>query len=282
MSTIPFSQVVSVVPSVLSAGGIAVDLNGLMLTQNAYAPYGTILQFVDAVGVSDYFGATSTEATLATNYFNSYSISTQLPGTLLMALYPEVAVAGWLRGGSLAAVTLGQLQAFTGTIAITVAGVVKTSGAINLTGATSFSNAATIIQAAFTSPGFTVTFNSVHSAFIFTTASGATQTMSFAGATALATNLALTQATGATTSQGADATDPMTFMGDIINTNQNWATFMTVWESLIAEKEEFANWSNSVSPRYLYVCQDSDVNALTANNTVTFGNYLQEPSLFIM
>ena len=277
MSTIPFSQVVSVVPSVLSAGGIAVDLNGLMLTQNAYAPYGTILQFVDAVGVSDYFGATSTEATLATNYFNSYSISTQLPGTLLMALYPEVAVAGWLRGGSLAAVTLGQLQAFTGTIAITVAGVVKTSGAINLTGATSFSNAATIIQAAFTSPGFTVTFNSVHSAFIFTTtASGATQTMSFAGATALATNLALTQATGATTSQGADATDPMTFMGDIINTNQNWATFMTVWESLIAEKEEFANWSNSVSPRYLYVCQDSDVNALTANNTVTFGNYLQE------
>ena len=89
MSTIPFSQVVSVVPSVLSAGGIAVDLNGLMLTQNAYAPYGTILQFVDAVGVSDYFGATSTEATLATNYFNSYSISTQLPGTLLMMTVPS-------------------------------------------------------------------------------------------------------------------------------------------------------------------------------------------------
>ena len=42
MSTIPFSQVVQVVPSVLSANGIAVDLNGLVLTQNALAPYGTV------------------------------------------------------------------------------------------------------------------------------------------------------------------------------------------------------------------------------------------------
>ena len=280
MSTIPFSQVVSVIPSVLSAGGTAVDLNGLMLTQNTLAPYDTILQFTDAAGVSSYFGATSTEAILATNYFNSYSTSTQLPGALLMTLYPETAVAGWLRGGSLAAVTLGQLQTFSGTLAITVAGVVKTSGAINLTGATSFSNAATIIQAAFVTPGFTVAYSSIQSAFIFTTTSpGATQTMSFAGVTALATNLALTEATAATTSQGADAAVVATFMNDIINQNQNWATFMTVWESLIAEKEDFANWSNSVAPSYLYVCQDSDVNALTANNTITFGNYLQELQL---
>jgi hypothetical protein len=276
MSTIPFSKVVSVVPSVLSAGGIAVDLNGLMLTQNAYAPYNTILQFADAAGVSSYFGATSTEATLATNYFNSYSISTQLPGNLLMTRYPQVAIAAWLRGGSLANVTLGQLQAFTGTLAITVAGVIKTSGTINLTGATSFSNGATIIQAAFTTPGFTVAYDSVNSAYIFTTSTtGATQTISYAAAGTLATSLELTQATGATISQGAAATTPAAFMNNIINQNQNWATFMTVWESLTAEKELFATWSNSVSPRYLYVCQDSDVNALTANNTVTFGNYLQ-------
>lgn len=276
MSTIPFSEVVSVVPSVLSAGGIAVDLNGLMLTQNAYAPYGTILQFSNTEGVASYFGSTSTEATLASVYFNGVSIGTQLPGTLLMTLYPEVAVAAWLRGGSLAAVTLGQLQAFTGTLALTVAGVLKTSGTINLTSATSFSNAATIIQAAFTSPNFTVAFDSIHSAFIFTTTTtGATQTISFATAGTLSGQLALTQATGATISQGAAAAVPSAFMNNIINQNQNWATFMTVWESLVAEKELFAIWSNSVAPRYLYVCQDSAVTILTANNTVTFGNYLQ-------
>lgn len=276
MSTIPFSQVVQVVPSVLSANGIAVDLNGLVLTQNALAPNGTVLQFSDAASVQSYFGASSDEATVANVYFNGYEGGTQLPGNLLMTRYPEAAVAGWLRSGSLASVTLGQLQAFTGTLAITVAGVVKTSGTINLTGATSFSNAATIIQAAFTSPGFTVTYNSTQSAFIFTTTTtGATQTMSFAATGTLATNLRLTEATSAILSQGADAAVPADFMANILTKNQNWATFMTVWEASSSEKQEFAQWSNSAAPRWLYVCQDSDVNALVANNTTTFGNYLQ-------
>ena len=275
MSTIPFSEVVSVVPSVLSAGGIAVDLNGLMLTQSAYAPSGTILQFADAVGVKDYFGSTSVEATLASVYFNGVSIGTQLPGALLMTRYPETATAGWLRSGPIS-VTLGTLKTYAGTLSITVAGVVKTSGAISLTAATSFSNAATIIQAAFVTPGFVVTYDAVQSAFIFTTsAPGVTQTMSFAAVGTLATNLLLTSATGAVVSNGADIAVPATFMDSVINQNQNWATFMTVWEALSADKEAFANWSNSVAPRYLYVCQDSDVGALTANNTTTFGNYLQ-------
>ena len=276
MSTIPFSQVVQVVPSVLSANGVAVDLNGLVLTQNALAPYGTTLQFADAAAVQSYFGASSDEATVADIYFNGYNGGTQLPGNLLMTRYPETAIAGWLRGGSLANVTLGQLQAFTGTLAITVAGVVKTSGTINLSGATSFSNAASIIQAAFTTPGFTVSYSSTSSSFIFTTTTtGATQTMSYAAAGTLATDLALTQATGATLSQGADVGVPAEFMANILTQNQNWATFMTVWEASMSEKEAFAQWSNSAAPRWLYVCQDSDINVLTADSTVTFGNYLQ-------
>lgn len=276
MSTIPFSQVVSVVPSVLSAGGVAVDLNGLFLTQNAYAPYGQVLQFSDAAGVQSYFGSSSTEATLAGVYFKGYSIGTQLPGTLMFARYPETAIAGTLQGGSLASLTLGQLQAFSGSLVITVAGVAKTSGTINLTAATSFSNAATIIQAAFTTPGFTVAYDSVHSAYIFTTSTtGATQTISYAATGTLATNLALTQATGAIISQGAAIAVPATFMNTILTQNQNWATFMTVWESSLTEKEAFASWSNINSPRWLYVCQDSDIGILTTNNTTTFGNYLQ-------
>jgi hypothetical protein len=280
MSTIPFSQVVQVVPSVLSANGIAVDLNGLVLTQNALAPYGTVLNFSDAAGVQSYFGAGSDEATIASIYFNGYQNGTQLPGSLLMTRYPEVAISGWLRSGSMAFVTLGQLQTFTGTLAITIAGVVQTSGTINLSAATSFSSAASIIQSGFTSPGFTVAYNSTQSAFVFTTiATGATQTVNFAATGTLATNLRLTQATGAIVSQGADIAAPATFMANILTQNQNWATFMTVWEATITEKEAFAQWSNSASPRWLYVCQDSDPNALVANNTTTFGNYLQTNQL---
>lgn len=280
MSTIPFSQVVQVVPSVLSANGQAVDLNGLVLTQNADAPYGSILQFATAADVQSYFGASSTEAEIANVYFNGYTNGTSLPGNLLMTRYPESAIAGWLRSGSLANVTLGDLQTYTGTLAITVGGVVKTSGTINLSGATSFSNAASIIQAAFTSPGFTVAYESTQSAFVFTTTTtGASATMSYAATGTLATNLKLTAATGAILSQGADAGVPAEFMAGIINQNQNWATFMTTWEPVLSEKEEFAQWSNSVQPRYLYVCADSDANVLVANSTSTFGNYLQTNEL---
>ena len=277
MSTIPFSQVVNVVPSVLSAGGIAVDLNGLMLTQNAYAPAGTILQFATANDVSTYFGATSTEASLATIYFNGYSIGTQLPGALFIANYAETATAAWVRGGNLSSMTLGQLQALgTGTLAFTINGTLITSGSISLAAVTSFSQAATVIQAAFTSPPFTVTYDSVQSAFIFTTTlTGTTATVSFATTGAMATGLMLTQATGAVLSQGQAAAVPATYMNSIINQNQNWATFFTVWESVIAEKEAFATWSNSVSPRYLYICQDSDINVLNSASTNTFGDWLQ-------
>ena len=275
MSTIPFSQVVQVVPSVLSAGGQAVDLNGLMLTQSTSAPYGTILQFSKLVDVQNYFGPTSTESTAAAIYFAGYNNGTQLPGALYFSRYPETAIAGFLRGGSMAGVTLGQLQAFTGTLSLSIAGTVKTSGTINLTGATSFSNAATIIQTAFTTPNFTVTYDSVQSAFIFTTnASGAVSTITYATTGTLATNLKLTAATGAVLSQGADIADPATFMAGILNQNQNWATFMTVWESNLVEKQAFATWSNSLQPRWLYVCQDSDVNILNAASTNTFGDWL--------
>jgi hypothetical protein len=89
----------------------------------------------------------------------------------------------------------------------------------------------------------------------------------------------LTSATGATTSQGADIAVPATFMAGILNQNQNWATFMTVWEAAIDEKKAFASWSSSAAPRWLYVCQDSDVNVLNASSTTTFGDWLQTNQL---
>lgn len=280
--TVPFNQVVSVIPSVLSAGGSAVDLNGLLLTQNAYAPYGQILNFASAQAVATYFGAASAEAGLAANYFNSFSKSTAKPGSLLMTLYPEAATAGFLRSASLATMTLTQLKALTGTLIVSVAGTPFTSSSINLTSATSFSNAATMIQAAFTSPTFAVTFDSTKNAFIFTTtATGATATITYATGT-LAAGLSLTAATGAVLSQGAAIADPATFMGNVTATmTQNWATFGTVWESLIAEKQAFATWSNSVQPRYLYVCQDSDVNITTVSNSTTVFAYWLAQGQFI-
>ena len=278
MATIPFSQVSNVVPSVLSAGGSAVDLNAVMLTQNSLAPYGSMLTFSSAANVGAYFGQASTEYSLATIYFSGFNGCTKTAGQLQFTRYPETAIGAFLNGASVASLGLSGVQALTGTLIVTSNGTQFTSGTINLSAATSLSNAATIIQAAFTSPTFTVSYSSQTGGFIFTsTTTGATSTLTYATGT-ISTALGLTAATGALLSQGAAIGVPATFMASVLSLTQNWATFMTVWESVLTEKQAFAAWSNSQGPRYMYVCADSDVNALTANNTVTFGNYLQTNS----
>lgn len=177
--SIPASDIVSVTPSVISAGGSALDMNGLCLTESAQVPIGTVAPFASAKGVADYFGASSWEAALATIYFNGFDNSNAKPGNMLFAQYPGSAVAAYLRGG---AITLAQLKAVVaGVLTIISDGVSNTSSTITLSGATSPSDAASIIEAAFTTPTFAVSYDSVSGALVFTnTVTGATSTIDFA------------------------------------------------------------------------------------------------------
>lgn len=144
MSTIPVSEVVRVNPSVLGAGGSAVDLNGLILTANTRVPIGAVLAFSSLTAVGAFFGLTSTEYTLAVKYFAGYNNSFKKPGKIFFAQYPLDDVSAYLRGGNLSSMTTAQLQALSGPLSITVDGVVK-AATIDLSTATSFSNAAQII-----------------------------------------------------------------------------------------------------------------------------------------
>lgn len=149
MASIPASAIVSVVPSVISAGGSALELIGLCLTTNTRVPTGSVLSFPSAAAVSTYFGPNSNEAAEAAVYFQGFTGSNVLPAAMLFAQYNQAPVAAYLRGGSLASLTLTQLQSLSGTLSVTVEGVVKTSGSINFATATSFSNAAAMIQTGF-------------------------------------------------------------------------------------------------------------------------------------
>jgi hypothetical protein len=325
---IPASQIVSVLPSVLPAGGDALDLIGLILTQNTRPPIGSILTFADEADVGTFFGPLSQEAALATIYFNGPDNSTAKPGSLLFAQYPFAAVSAYLRGGNISGLPLATLQGFTGVLNVTIDAVLKT-GTVNLSAATSFSNAANIIAdaldiesveaATFTgsiattvltvtvvatgalavgqiiegagvtagtyiaslgtgtggtgtynisvsqtvaseamtadSPG--VSYDSVSGAFVFvseTTSAGST--ISY-GSGAMATNLLLTQALGATLSQGAAPATPAAFMPTITAQTTNWASFMTTWEPVDADKEAFATWTNGQKNRFVYAMWDT-------------------------
>lgn len=144
--SIPMSLIIGTVPSVLEAGGNPLSLNGVLLTNDPSIPIGVAQPFI--VGATaDWFGAQSPEAILADKYFAGFIGADSLPSTLYFYQYNEAPVAAYLRSGSLAALTLAQLQAFSGTLIVSVDGEVVTSGNIDLSSATSFTNAATLMQA---------------------------------------------------------------------------------------------------------------------------------------
>lgn len=419
MPAIPASMIVNINPGVVPAGGSALDLSGLMLTNSTRVPTGSVVSFPTADAVAAYFSPSSAEAAAADVYFGGYSISTVKPAAMLFAQYPTApqGVAPWLRGGSLADMTLAELRAIpNGTITVTINGDLKTSGTINLSAVASFSAAATAIQTALaaydavttaaiattttlsvtasitgvvldvtavgggsvqvgaiitgtgvaagtqvlkqlsgTANGVgtylvsieqsvgsttitgsygtmtvsavasgalavgqvlsgsgvtagttitalltgtggtgtyvvspsqtassttisagpaTVTYDSVSSAFVITGGTpGTTGTITYA-AGAMATSLKLTQATGATLSQGAPEGVPATNMAAIVGQTQNFASFATLFEPLTDTKLAFADWNSGEDDRYLYVCWDSSITA-TQDDAGCIGRLIQ-------
>lgn len=260
---IPASQLVAATPGVLPAGGNALDMIAVILTQNTRVPIGTIPQFPDADSVLAYFGA-GQEASLAAVYFKGFDNSSVKPGLLNFYQYAEAAVSAYLRGGSLSSMSLTTLQAVSGTLSVTIDGTVQ-SGSVDLATATSFSDAATLIATALsiTSPA-TVTFDSISQSFVFTSGTtGASSTLAYATGTIAAT-LNLTQATGAVVSPGADAYTPGGAMDSILAATQNWTSFLTTWAPVSSDAEAFATWVNTQNTSgsqggYIYHFWDSNV-----------------------
>ena len=268
--SIPASAVVSINPGVLSSGGNPLSLNGLFLSQNAYIPTNTVQSFTSSDAVKAFFGAASAEYAQSLIYFNGFDNSTQKPGTIYFAPYVAANRGAWLQGGSLASLTLTQLQALSGILSVTVDGVLKTSSNINLSAATSFSNAATLIATAFTS-GPAVTWDAVKGAFIVASnTTGASSSITFGSGT-ISTGLALTSATGAILSQGDTVDTPSTCLDMVKGQNQNWAAFTTLWEPDTATKTLFALWVQNQSQRFTYVAWDTDAQAIVNGSTTAFG-----------
>lgn len=144
-ASIPASAIVDVNGQPISGGGNALSLSGLMLSKANRIPQGLVMAFPSPASIGAYFGLTSPEYFNALVYFNGYSISTAKPATMLVASYPLTAVGAFMRGGYIAGLTLTQLQAISGVLTVSLNGTPETSSSINLSAATSFSNAAQLI-----------------------------------------------------------------------------------------------------------------------------------------
>jgi hypothetical protein len=275
VASIPASQLVNVIPGVLGVGGNPLSLNAVILTSNAAVPIGTVMPFSTVADVQAFFGISSTEASIAAVYFAGFDNATSLPGTIYFAQYNTSPVGAYLRGGSQAGVTLAQLQLLSGTLTTVVNGVSSVSLTINLAAASSFTNAAALIQTGIQggtpSSTATCTYDAQRQAFVISSSTtGVASTIAFATGS-LSTGLKLTSATGAVLSQGADDGTPAVVLASVVAQTQNWASFMTSFEPVLAEKLLFADWVTAQNNRYMYVCWDSDITAQSSGASGTFG-----------
>lgn len=152
-TAIPASEFINIIPAVLEPSAPPLQMNAVFVDEDPSIPIGTVQGFPTLASVQDWYGPTSPQAGFAEIYFAGYTNCTQLPGMLYFTQFNAAAVGAYLRGGSVAAMSLATLQGFSGTISIEIDGREVTTPDINLASATSFSNAAQLIQAGLQSSG---------------------------------------------------------------------------------------------------------------------------------
>jgi hypothetical protein len=229
MTTIPASDLVNVSPSVENAGGTAVDIIGLCLTGNSRVPIGSVLSFPSAAAVSTYFGAAAKETQIAGGgsglgggYFAGFSGATKTPSNILFAQYNSGSVAAYVRGGSVAALSLAQLQAINGTLNVSVDGYPRAAAALNLSTATSFSNAASLIATALNAGGANPAVSSMTGSIAASTSSF---TASISGKLMTVTNVTSGQVVAGTTLSGTGVTANTLVTGQVSGTPGGIGTY---------------------------------------------------------
>jgi hypothetical protein len=272
---IPYSQLVNIIPGVIGTGANPLSLNAIFIDKDEKIPTSSLLEFYDRATVVDYFGSDSDQAALAGIYFNGFDTATRRPGTLFFAGYADVARAGWVRGQSLAGVTLDELKAISGTLNVIVDGGSTINASIDLSAVTSFTDAATAIGTAI-GAGVVVTWDVLFSVFVITSATtGANSSVVISGGAA-AEPLGLV---GGYSSAGSAIDTPTSAMDRIVTQSNDWATYMTTFEPDQDDKILFATWAGTQNQRYGYVAWDSSSAYFTPNNAATFGKYVENQKL---
>lgn len=270
LPSIPASYIVNITPAALGTGGTSLSLNSVVFSTSTKFP---VKEYFDLDSVGNDFGITSNEYKFAEIYYGGFTGSNIKPTSLFFAEYATADKAATLIGRSLRSVTLDEIKAITGTLSVTIDGTLKT-GNVDLSAATSFSNAATLIGTALTA---TVTFDTQLQAFVVasgTTGSGSS--ISYAtGTAAYALGLSedggaqLNNVTVADTVQGAISRVRSYTLNFAPISHVEDAAFDTDW------KKELLTWAAKQNHRYWPVVWGEEPTALIANNDVCLGGWIK-------
>ena len=278
--TIPASQLVDITPRVIGGGLSGVAFVGTLLSTSALLPTKTAVPFYSLNAVGEYFGTTSDEYKLASNYFLADTNSSKKPDVLWFYRKVSSAAAAFLRGASEPA-KLSALQAITnGSFGIKINGTSISAASLDFHSEVSFSGVASVIQTALNTglAGTTCSWNSNFQAFVITSpTSGDTSTIEFATAGSTGTDVsALLGLTSGTLSQGSAVTSYTQTMEDCVKSNSNFWSFMPVAQESGSEALELGEWCNAQGVRFMYVMVDNASDGLVANNAACLARQVSD------
>jgi hypothetical protein len=266
---IPASHIVKINPRVMPPGSEDFQTNGLLLSLSGRLPRGAVIPFSSARAVREYFGAGSPEEVAAEVYFNAYDSKFLTPRAWHVTRAELEASGAWIRGARFGG-GLADLKAVTaGTLTLEIGGASVSASGIDLSGAVSHSDAATLIGTALAaqSPGTAAEYDSLSGSFtIRAPGTGEASTIGRAADSPLAELLGLTERSGATLSRGGPALSVAELFDSVREVTENGVTFTTAWEVSDAELEAYAAWA-SANYGFIYTAWTADRSCL--NPTVS-------------
>lgn len=272
---IPSSELVLITPRVLAGASNNLEFNGLFLTESTIAPVNTLLEFYTAAEVANYFGYDSSEYRCAISYFNGYENSLKKPSLLYFFRHISHDVCAYLRGGRVDSESdlLTDLRNINnGSLSLIIGGEELALSNINLSQATSLSDAAQIIQDAIRDAGLIpnlnawknaeVEYSSLTKAFTLTSGvAGAEYGITYATGN-LADLMLLTEGAGAIISDGATAYTFTQTLDAVCEKTGNFVTYSTSWEvTSMDDAAALAEWSNNqynAGNQFLYIFYTTD------------------------
>lgn len=268
--SIPASYLVAITPRTIRGGSADLATNGMLLTKSAFLPsYMLSMPFGSASAVAAVFGDESVEAKFALQYFTGLTNQQKAPESLVIGRRVDEDAPAFLRSAKIEA-TLAEVKAITeGDLTIVVGGNKISATQIDLSSATSLSQAAELIAEKV--EGVTGAYSSVTGMITLTTeAVGAEADISFAEGS-VAELLNLTSASGAVCSHGIAALSEASNLDAIAASNSNWTQFTTAWE--VTDEEEakaYSAWAD-LEDAFCYIFWSSDTkmgDVLTQDATI--------------
>lgn len=244
------------------------DLGLRLFTTNALFPLNTVLEFTTALDVSNYAGAQSQEAKIATAYFGWVSKSVNSPRKISFVGANTEATAPVLRSTQ----ELNSLDTFTeitdGSMVLSMGGISYTVSGLSFTTATSYADIAATIQTgvnANTAGGelwtnATVTFNVSTSSFVLTGGVAGASIITYATESETGTDISSligwSEATNPIVSNGVAESTLTDILNTSIQLSDNFASYSFLGFNLApSDINEIGAWNDAQNYLYMF-CGD--------------------------